>query len=173
MPIFASFPVFFKETPINLKNSSQLFDELAILGSSLLVSNLSKIYSGILKPQEQNEKQVTYASKLEKNEKMIKWNNSVFKIQRKIQGLNFKPGAWTFFNGKKIKIVSSEIAKENISSKPEPGKIVDLNEDGAHINCLDGNLLIKELQNPSGKIVLAHDFFRSTMTNKNIEQFLE
>jgi methionyl-tRNA formyltransferase len=167
-------PVYiFKETPINLKNSSQLFDELAILGSSLLVSNLSKIYSGILKPQEQNEKQVTYASKLEKNEKMITWNNSVFKIQRKIQGLNFKPGAWTFFNGKKIKIISSEIAKENIFSKLEPGKIVDLSKDGAHVNCLDGNLLIKELQNPSGKIVLAYDFFRSILKNKKMKQFLE
>ena len=46
---------------------------------------------------------VTYACKLEKNEKMISWNNPVFKIQRKIQGLNLNPGAWTFFNGKKNK----------------------------------------------------------------------
>ena len=55
---------------------------------------------------------VTYASKLEKNEKMISWNNPVFKIQRKIQGLNLNPGAWTFFNGKKIKIIDSEIRKK-------------------------------------------------------------
>ena len=97
-PVFIS-----KEIPINLKNSSELFDELAILGSNMLINNLAEIYSGALKPQEQNEKYVTYASKLEKNEKMISWNNPVFKIQRKIQGLNLNPGAWTFFNGKKNK----------------------------------------------------------------------
>ena len=167
-------PVFiFKEIPINLKNSSELFDELAILGSNMLINNLAEIYSGALKPQEQNEKYVTYASKLEKNERMISWNNSVFKIQRKIQGLNLNPGAWTFFNGKKIKIIDSEIHKEEIYSKLNPGKIIKINKDGAYINCADGNLLIKKIQNPSGKIVTAHEFFRSTLKNKNVKQFLE
>ena len=167
-------PVFiFKEIPINLKNSSELFDELAILGSNMLINNLAEIYSGALKPQEQNEKYVTYASKLEKNERMISWNNSVFKIQRKIQGLNLNPGAWTFFSGKKIKIIDSEIHKEKIYSKLDPGRIIKINKDGAHINCTDGNLLIKKLQNPSGKIVTAHEFFRSTFKNKNVKQFLE
>ena len=42
-----------KEIPINSKNSSELFDELAILGSNLLTKNLAEIYSGFLKPQEQ------------------------------------------------------------------------------------------------------------------------
>ena len=167
-------PVFiFKEIPINLKNSSELFDELAILGSNMLINNLAEIYSGALKPKEQNEKHVTYAHKLEKNEKMISWNNPVFKIQRKIQGLNLNPGAWTVFNEKKIKIIDSEIDKEKIHSKLEPGKITKINKDGAYINCVDGNLLIKKLQNPAGKIVTAHEFFRSTLKNKNAKKFLE
>ena len=167
-------PVFlFKKIPINLKNSSELFDELAILGAKMLINNLAEIYSGALKPQEQDEKHATYAHKLEKNEKMISWNNPVFKIQRKIQGLNLHPGAWTVFNEKKIKIIDSEIDKEKIHSKLEPGKIFKINKDGAYINCADGNLLIKKLQNPSGKIVTAHEFFRSTLKNKNVKQFLE
>ena len=139
----------------------------------MLINNLAEIYSGALKPQEQNEKYVTYASKLEKNERMISWNNPVFKIQRKIQGLNLNPGAWTFFNGKKIKIIDSETHKEKIHSNLDPGKIIKINKDGAYINCADGNLLIKKLQNPSGKIVTAHEFFRSTLKNKNVKQFLE
>ena len=167
-------PVYtYKETPINSKNSSELFDELAILGSNLLKNNLAKIYSGTLNPQEQNEKYATYASKLEKNEKMISWINPVFKIQRKIQGLNLNPGAWTFFNGKKIKIIDSEIDKEKTYRNVAPGEIININENGAYINCAGGNLLIKKLQNPSGKIVKAHEFFRSTLKNKNVKQFLE
>ena len=162
-----------KEIPINSKNSSELFDELAILGSNLLIKNLAEIYSGFLKPQEQNEKYVTYACKLEKNEKMISWNNPVFKIQRKIQGLNLNPGAWTFFNGKKIKIIDSEIDNEKIHSRSEPGKIIDINKKGAYVNCIDGNLLLKKIQNPSGKIVKAYDFFRSILKNKDLKQFLE
>ena len=162
-----------KEIPINSKNSSELFEELAILGSSLLINNLADIYSGVLNPQEQNEKYVTYASKLEKNEKMISWNNSVFKIQRKIQGLNLNPGAWTFFNGKKIKIIDSEIDNEKIHIKIEPGKIIDINKYGAYINCADGTLLLKKIQNPSGKIVKAYDFFRSMLKNKDMKQLLE
>ena len=162
-----------KEIPINSKNSSELFDELAILGSNLLTKNLAEIYSGFLKPQEQNEKYVTYACKLEKNEKMISWNNRVFKIQRKIQGLNLNPGAWTFFNGKKIKIIDSEIDNEKIHNRLEPGKIIDINKNGAYVNCIDGNLLLKKIQNPSGKIVKAYDFFRSILKNKDLKQFLE
>lgn len=167
-------PVYiFKKTPIDSKNSSELFDELAILGSNLLIKNLPEIYSGALKPQKQNEKYVTYASKLEKNEKMILWNNPVFKIQRKIQGLNLNPGAWTLFNGKRIKIINSEIDNKTIFSKNEPGKIININNDGAYVNCADGNLLLKKIQNPSGKIVTAYDFFRSTLKNKELKQLLE
>ena len=167
-------PVYiFKKTPIDSKNSSELFDELAILGSNLLIKNLPEIYSGALKPQKQNEKYVTYASKLEKNEKMTLWNNPVFKIQRKIQGLNLNPGAWTLFNGKRIKIINSEIDNKTIFSKNEPGKIININNDGAYVNCADGNLLLKKIQNPSGKIVTAYDFFRSTLKNKELKQLLE
>lgn len=162
-----------KKIPINSKNCSELFDELAILGSNLLINNLAEIYSGVLRPKEQNEKYVTYASKLEKNEKMISWNNPVFKIQRKIQGLNLNPGAWTFFNGKKIKIIDSEIDNEEVHINPEPGKIVDINKYGASVNCIDGNLLLKKIQNPSGKIVKAYDFFRSILKNKNTKPLLE
>ena len=104
---------------------------------------------------------------------MISWNNPVFIIQRKIQGLNLNPGAWTVFNEKKIKIIESEIFKEKIHSQLEPGKIININKDGAYINCADGNLLIKKIQNPSGKIVTAHEFFRSTLKNKNVKRFLE
>ena len=78
------------------------------MGSNLLTKNLAEIYSGALKPQEQNEKYVTYACKLEKNERMISWNNLFFKIQRKIQGLNLNQ-ALGLFNGKKIKIIDSEM----------------------------------------------------------------
>ena len=167
-------PVYiFKKTPIDSKNSSELFDELAILGSNLLIKNLPEIYSGALKPQKQNEKYVTYASKLEKNEKMTLWNNPVFKIQRKIQGLNLNPGAWTLFNGKRIKIINSEIDNKTIFSKNEPGKIININNDAAYVNCADGNLLLKKIQNPSGKIVTAYDFFRSTLKNKELKQLLE
>ena len=74
---------------------------------------------------------------------------------------------------KKIKIIDSEIDNEKIHSKLEPGKIININKDGAYINCADGNLLIKKLQNPSGKIVKAYEFFRSTLKNKNVKQFLE
>ena len=60
---------------------------------------------------------------------------------------------------KKIKIIDSEIEKEKIHSNLDPGKIIKINKDGAYINCADGNLLIKKLQNPSGKIVTASRIF--------------
>ena len=42
---------------------------------------------------------------------MISWNNPVLKYKKDTR-LNLNPGAWTFFNGKKIKIIDSEIDKK-------------------------------------------------------------
>ena len=39
-----------------------------------------------------------------------------------------------------------EIDNEKIHNRLEPGKIIDINKNGAYVNCIDGNLLLKKFK---------------------------
>ena len=59
--------------------------------------------------KDQNHEEATYASKIEKSEGKIDWNDSAEKIIGKINGLYPNPGAWFIYNGERYKILKAEI----------------------------------------------------------------
>ena len=60
----------------------------------------------------QRLKSKLYAKKININDCLIDWSLSAEKINNKIRAFSKKPGAFTFLNKKKIKILESNIYKE-------------------------------------------------------------
>ena len=91
-------------------NKEIISDKLSALAAEKILSNIDDILEDKLKFKDQNHKEATYASKIEKSEGKIDWNDSAEKIIGKINGLYPNPGAWFIYNGERYKILKAEIS---------------------------------------------------------------
>ena len=91
-------------------NKEIISDKLSALAAEKIIDNIDDILEDKLKFKDQNHKEATYASKIEKSEGKIDWNDSAEKIIGKINGLYPNPGAWFIYNGERYKILKAEIS---------------------------------------------------------------
>jgi methionyl-tRNA formyltransferase len=101
------------------KNAAQLTDELAIIGSEMMVEVLADLPS--FEPIPQPEGGVTYAAKISKEEARIDWSGSAAEIVRHVQGLAPFPGAWFEKDGERLKLLTVHLA----DGKGDPGEVLD------------------------------------------------
>ena len=148
-----------KETPIGEdETSGELFDRLMDMGAKLLGETIDAISKGDAPRIPQNHSIATYAPKINKDMSLIDWNTDAFNIKCKVRGLNPWPAATMSLNDKIYKVFSVDIS-ENRSSKA-PGEIVSAGKSGIEIACLDGTVIIKQLQAPGGKRMSAADHLK-------------
>lgn len=88
----------------------KLLKELAELGGDLLVETLPKFLNGEIKPMPQNEAEATYTKKFKSEDGYVDLvKDDPEMIDRKIRALNPEPGVWTLQNGKRLKLLETEI----------------------------------------------------------------
>jgi len=105
--------------------TGSLHDRLSLLGAELLVDTLGRLEAGTLQRTPQNHKIATYAPMLTKEDGLIHWDESAVVIDRKVRGLSPWPGAYTYFQGKMIKILQVERAEGVVECEnPPPGTVV-------------------------------------------------
>ncbi len=96
--------------PIEPTDTGQkLHDKLAPLGGQLLIETLGPYLRGETKPQPQDESQQTYAPMLRKEDGLIDWTQPAETIERQVRAFDPWPGAYTFWNGQQLKILSGKI----------------------------------------------------------------
>ena len=110
---------------------------------------------------DQNDKEVSYANKIEKKETKINWQEDAEKIILKINAFSPKPGAWFYFNKLRIKIHKAKII--NLSGKP--GTVLD---DKLTVATKKNAIKILKLQKEGKNIVDAVEFLKGNKINKNI-----
>ena len=137
-------------------NLDILYNKLSLLGRDLLIETIPLIIANKIKPIKQDEKLVTYGYNIKKEEEKINLNNSAFDIHNLIRGLSSTPGAYSFLDGKRVKIYSSEIIDKE--TKAEPGTIVACDKEGIVIATKDKLLKILDLQIEGKKRCLAKDY---------------
>ncbi|MGX8684979.1 MAG: methionyl-tRNA formyltransferase, partial [Lachnospiraceae bacterium] len=86
----------------------------------------------------------TYASMLKKEMGCIDWNMPADKIERLVRGLNSWPGAYTFMNGKMLKIWGSAVT--DMQAQGEPGTVAGTDKKAIYVNCKDSVLALTEVQ---------------------------
>jgi methionyl-tRNA formyltransferase len=137
-------------------NTSTLTEKLFKLGAQLLVRAVSQIKSGKASYAKQDEKTVTYAPTLKKENGIIDWRKKAEEISDQIKAFDPWPVAYTYYKGKTLKILKAEqMAKEGCSE----GRIMEIIKNrGFVVGACGGALLITEVQPESGKKMCAWNF---------------
>ncbi|MDB9736393.1 methionyl-tRNA formyltransferase [Candidatus Pelagibacter sp.] len=94
-------------------NAKIISNKLSILASEKIIENVDSILEDKLIFKEQDDLKATYASKIEKSEGEIKWNDNVESIIGKINGLYPSPGAFFIFKEERYKILKAELGTKS------------------------------------------------------------
>ncbi len=132
-------------------NYTSLSIKLSKLGSEAILEALHLIENESLEWINQNEKKVTYAKKILKQESQINWNQPAKQLIAKIRGLNPYPGVW--FKHKKVKIKIIDAVEVFVSGNT--GEVID---DNLTIACKENSIKVLLLQKEGKKILKVKDF---------------
>ncbi len=139
------------------ENAAQLRQRMALVGAKLLAEVLDQWPSGRFSLIPQDETLVSWAPKLTKEMGKIDWKKTARSFIDQVRGLAPWPGAYTFYNGKILKIIQAQISTED-SAKFAPGHVINVSSNGFSVACLDKAVLIKEVQPEAGKVMPAPSF---------------
>ena len=141
-----------------------LHDKLSISGAKLLIKTLEMLENGSAPREKQNEEESTYAPMLEKNMGNIDWSKEAKSIELLIRGLNPWPSAYTYFDGKLLKIWNGKVISETY--KGNCGQIVDITNKGFVVKCGKDSLLLTEIQLQGKKRMPVDAFLRGFKLEK-------
>lgn len=153
------------------ETGESLHDKLAKAGAKLAVETLKELEAGTLCPQKQGESPTPYARMLDKNMGNIDWSKSAVQIERLVRGLNSWPSAYTYWNGKVMKIWKAGVkSKEtgNTTKKAEPGEVLDVGKDYFSVQTGQGILMVKEVQLQGKKRMGTDAFLRGNALNSGM-----
>ena len=154
-----------EEIPLAADETGEsLYNKMASLGGKLLVKALPMIEQGTITPIKQDDAASCYAPMLKKEMGNIDWTMPAVRIERLVRGLNSWPGAYTFMNGKMLKIWGAEVCGEEAGAVAasaaetgavaadapeagaEPGTVVRTDKKKIYVACGEGVLALTEVQ---------------------------
>ena len=142
------------------ETGGSLFEKLSSAGARLLVETLPDIFAGTAVYEKQPEESPTpYAAMITKKMGLIDFSKSAEELERLVRGLNPWPSAYTFLNGKNLKIWKAE-ADMTQAEKNIPGTVVRADEEGICVACGTGRLILKEVQLEGKKRMDCASFLR-------------
>ena len=141
------------------ETGGSLFDKLSKAGADLLVKTLPSIFDGTAVYEKQPEESPTpYAAMITKQMGLLDFTKSAEVLERLVRGLNSWPSAYTFLNGKTLKVWKSSVGEEKGSALP--GTVVKTDRRGIHVACCDKTLILEEIQLEGKKRMDADAFLR-------------
>lgn len=138
--------------------ASTLHDRMANAGAELLIKTLKDLAAKKIQPIPQDHSQATYAPLLKKQDGHINWQRPAEKLEPFIRGMTPWPGAFTFHNEKRLKIMKAAPISETVTEAP--GTILEAFPDELRVATGKGTLSILEIQGPSGKRLEIAEFLR-------------
>lgn len=145
------------------ETGGSLFDKLAEAGAKLLIETLPHIFNGTAAYEKQPEESPTpYAGMITKQMGMINFGKSAVELERLVRGLNPWPSAFTFWNGKTLKVWESFVVKreELDAQSAEPGTVVKTDKKGIYVACGEDVLVLSQVQLEGKKRMDADAFLR-------------
>ena len=159
------------------ETTGELWDRLSKIGGELLVETVKKIKEGTA-PREKQGDDFSIAPMLNKEMAKIDWENkTATEIKNLVRGLNPIMGAYSFYDGKKIKFwkVETYTDEQILNLFPElkefEDRFLDLPEGtilfsdsktGLYIKAKEGNIKVIEIQGENAKRMKTEDFLRGT-----------
>ena len=136
------------------ETSAELYERLAIIGAKLLIKTLSLLSDGKVQRIAQNNDEATYAPMLNKEMAQIDFSKPSNEVCSLICGLNPWPIAFTFYEGKRLKVFRAVLDKDS----GEAGTL--LSDKTLTIACKTGSVTLLEVGLEGSKIQSGEDFIR-------------
>lgn len=149
----------------------ELTIRLSEVAGPLLIDTLAGMKDGRVQPETQDDTQATHAPKCEKEDALLDWDEPADSLHRKIRAFNPAPGAATFLNGERIKILRARRTEksEDFVKAGKPGEMLAMIDTGLLVQTGDGLLCIESLQ-PAGKREMsARDWAQGVFQNRKPE----
>ena len=121
-----------------------LTNKLFMLGANMLVDLIPLWIDGSINPTKQDNIQVSYTSKIVKQDGRIRWNESAEVISRKVRAYTPWPGTFSTWRGKNFKLLSVKVS--DLLSTKELGKLSGSLIEGLYVSTRQGVLEIERLQ---------------------------
>ncbi len=137
------------------ENAQSLSERLSILASEKILNIIDDIFDDKVIFKKQDDKNATYAKKIDKSEGKINWKEDAEKIIAKVNGLYPSPGAWFLYNGERYKILKAALQGSN----GNPGHVLS---DSLEIACGKNSLKIMEIQREGKKVQKINEFIQGT-----------
>ena len=140
------------------ETTGELWSRLSTIGAELLLKTVNEIEKGTA-PRTPQGNNFTIAPMLNKEMSKINWDDEAVKIKNLVCGLNPIMGAYTMYEGKKLKIWKIKILDE--FSVDKPGYIIEASDKtGLKIATQDKVISVTEIQGENAKRMPICDFLR-------------
>ncbi len=142
------------------ETAGSLYDRLSAMGGPLILKALDLLEEGTLTRKPQSAEGSSYAKMLKKEDGLIDFGRPAAEIGRLVRGLNPWPSAYTYYEGKMLKIWSASAKASPRGAAP--GTVTAVTKDEIRIACGDGELILHEIQLEGKKRMQVHDFLLGT-----------
>lgn len=139
--------------------TATLTERLAHQAAALLIETLPRWLAGEIVPRPQPQEGVTDAERLTKADGRIDWTQSADQIERMVRAYTPWPGAYTRYQGKRLRILQASTRSEWDGDK-RPGTVIDLAGDPVAVATGQGALALQELQLAGKKAMPIEVFVR-------------
>lgn len=137
------------------ETAGELFPRLSVLGAEALIEALDAVESGTAVYTPQDEAAATYYPMLKKGDGLIDFKKSAKEIKQSVQGFTPWPSAFTYYNGKMLKIIKVGLA----DGKGKSGEVLVADpKNGLVAATADGALSIEIIQPENGRKMSAKDY---------------
>lgn len=131
----------------HIENLGVLEPKLAELGANLLLETLTRLTRGDCPRIAQNEGHVTYAPSLPPTIGALDWRRSAHDLHNLVRGVTPRPGAFTHWRGKRLKIWRTEEDPQSGDLRHEKiGMVENVDKAGITVATGKGMLRLAEVQ---------------------------
>jgi len=107
----------------NSVTTGEALSKLSLLGADLIIKTLDALAQNKIKPIKQDGDKATFAPKISVQDCKINWSNPALIIHNQIRAFSPKPGAFTFYKNKRVKLFGSKVLQNLLNARLLPGEI--------------------------------------------------
>ena len=124
-----------------------LLERLAVAGARLMLDVVDALEEGIVVGEPQPEDGVSYAPKITVDDARVRWTDPAFAVERRIRAVTPAPGAWTDYDGQRLRLGPVRVDPDGPSLAP--GEVAVAKHD-VHVGTATDPVRLDQVQ-PAGK----------------------
>ncbi|MFP4453561.1 MAG: methionyl-tRNA formyltransferase [Desulfobacterales bacterium] len=148
-----------QKTPIYADDTAgKLHDRLSQISTDVLTRTLEGFCKGSIRPVPQNHAMASYAPLLKKSDGHLDWTRSAEYLERFIRGMSPWPGAYTYWDKKRLNIYMAEVRP--CSRNRQPGTVIEAFDNELRVAAGKDAVSIMEIQAESGRRMDITEFLK-------------